>query len=255
MRLALFSALVAIMAAPTAVWAADEPIEVSGAGEHRIAVIENPEIDGNTYAVTGTVSYVDVSDPGYLEMWSHFADGTSFFSRTLAAEGVQGVISGTSDDRPFSIPFFLGDTDAVPIRLEINVVLPGDGTVVVTDLALESPIGSAAGTGGWWSVRRGNIIGAILGILTGLAGAALGVLAGSGRAKRFVLTAPKIGIAWGGALALGGLVAIAMSQPRHVWYPLVLVGAVTALVSFSILPAIRRRHQQSELHRMHALDA
>ena len=250
MRLALASTVTLLVVVSGPAIATELPIEVSGSGTHEIVVIENPTIDGDSYAVTGTVGYDGVGGSGYLEMWSHFADGSSFFSRALEADGPQGVLSGTSEGRPFSLPFFLGDAGTIPFRLEINVVLPSEGTVVVSDVQLESPIG---GSGGWWDQQTGNVVGAVLGSLTGLLGAAIGIFAR--RSRRFALAAPKIGITWGVVLTSVGAVTFVIDQPHHVWYPLLLVGIITAAVLAAILPTIRRQQEHAELQRMHAMDA
>ena len=75
------------------------------------------------------------------------------------------------------------------------------------------------------------------------------------RAKGFVLGTLK-GIAWLGvsALALGAL-AFAVEQPYTVYYPLLLLGTISAVLGFSLPRALSKRDQELELRRMQALDA
>jgi hypothetical protein len=49
-------------------------------------------------------------------------------------------------------------------------------------------------------------------------------------------------------------VAWTRSQPFAVYYPLVLVGLISALVFATVLPALRKRYEARELRRMRALD-
>ena len=144
--------------------------------------IANPAISGNQYAVIGQIRYESVEGTGYLEMWSVFADGGRYFTRTLAGSGPLARLRGTAGWRSFELPFLLAGHES-PIRLELNVVLPGRGTVVLGPLSLSQPAAESA----WWSERTAGLIGAILGLAIGLAGAAMGALAARGRARRLVL--------------------------------------------------------------------
>ena len=98
-----------------------------------LIAVDAPDLGRVGFSVRGRVRYSDVAGSGYLEMWSVFADGGRYFSRTLGAEGPMAVVTGTSDWRPFELPFFL-EGAAPPSRLEINVVLPGSGTVEIGPL-------------------------------------------------------------------------------------------------------------------------
>ena len=62
-----------------------------------------------------------------------------------------------------------------------------------------------------------------------------------------------------GSLAAGGLlllvvgiVALAASQPYHVWYPLVLCGAILGLVCGINLPIVAMKYRQAEARRLDA---
>ena len=60
--------------------------------------------------------------------------------------------------------------------------------------------------------------------------------------------------AGGVSLVLGGI-APARGLPYHVYYPLLLIGAIALLVPASTLPRLAKRYQELELRRMSALDA
>jgi MFS family permease len=108
----------------------------------------------------------------------------------------------------------------------------------------------------WWDAHDGNLIGgfggAAIGVLGGILGTAAAILAPRGRAKG-VIFASFIGMSLAGALTLcAGLVALATGQPRHVWYPLVLIGGIVVIVLPMQLPALRGRYRQAEMRRLEA---
>ena len=228
----------------------------SGATSFHLVTIEHPQVPTPGYAVLGEVRYQGVEGQGYLEMWSVFPNGERFFSRTLATEGALAALHGESSWRRFELPFYLSGTTQTPSRLEINLVLPGRGTVWLGPMRLERSSAPAGGArGGWWSERFGSLAGAILGSLFGVLGALIGVLGGRGRARRLVLLLLVGMVAVGGSLALVGVVAAWSSQPRYVWYPLLLVGGISAVVGLVVLPGVRRRYAADELRRIEAMDS
>ena len=228
----------------------------AGASFH-LVTIDHPAVAAPGYAVTGELRYDAVEGQGYLEMWSVFPDSGHFFSRTLAPAGPGGPLAalhGDSKWRRFQLPFLLNGTHQLPSRLEINLVLPGQGTVWLGPLQLERlPLVASAGSA-WWNGPSGNFAGA-LGSLLGLVGGLVGVLAGRGKARRLVLSLIVGMVAVGVGLALLGGLATLIAQPRDVWYPLVLVGGLSAVVGLSVLPAVRRRYAMEELRRIQARDA
>ena len=228
----------------------------SAATSFHLVTLDHPPVTLPGYAVLGEVRYEGVEGQGYLEMWSVFPNGERFFSRTLAGEGALAALHGESSWRRFELPFFLSGTTQTPSRLEINLVLPGPGTVWLGPIRLERsspPAGTAVG--GWWSERFGSLVGAVLGSLFGVLGGVIGALSGWGRARRLVLPLLIGMIAVGGSLALLGVVAAGSSQPRYVWYPLLLVGGLSAVVGLVVLPAVRRRYAADELRRIEAMDS
>ena len=228
----------------------------SGPTSLHLVTVEHPPVAGPGYIVAGQVRYEGVEGQGYLEMWTVFPDGQRFFSRTLAPQGPLATLHGESSWRRFELPFDLSGASQAPSRLEINLVLPGRGTVWLGPMQLQ-PRAGAAGTmqGGWWSERVGALVGTMLGSLLGAVGALIGVLGGRGKARRLVLTLLAGVIAVGVCLVLVGAAAVAGSQPRHVWYPLLALGGASALIGLVLLPAMRRRFAADELRRIDALDA
>lgn len=266
-RMLLSCLMVVVVAWPTAAASAAEEIDwtvtvpssgtvigdevrIAGPGAHRLLTIEDPGIEGDDYLIEGTVRYEGVEPAGYLEMWSFFADGGAYFSRTLAEDGPSAALVGASPGRPFEVPFYLNGS-AGPERIEFGVVLPDAGTVWVGPLTLRQAATSTA----WWSERRAAQIGATLGVLAGLSGAVIGMLGGRRRGRRLVEGLLVGGIATGVGALLAAGIALVSSQPRYVWYPLVLVGVILTVVDGALLPALRRNYAAAELQRIRALDA
>ncbi len=226
----------------------------SGAGGTFVAltVIPEPRV-GDSYAVVGKVKYENVAGVAYLEMWSVLPDGSRYFTRTLAEAGPLQSISGTSDWRSFQLPFFLNGAPT-PTRLELNAVLPGEGTVWIGPLHLQGAAAEDA-TRVWWSSSSSAWMGAIAGSLLGLAGAAVGLWGGKTRRRRLVE-----GISWG-VIGLGGAgltvagVALAVGQPPSVWYGPALIGLIGLWVGLPQRWVVRRRYQEAELRRLRAHDS
>lgn len=123
------------------------------------------------------------------------------------------------------------------------------------------------GGNAWWDDQTaawlGGIGGGIAGSVIGLMGAAIGILAGAGIARKVCLALMGVmfvfGLAGLALALLGGLAALVFSQPYAVYYPLLLSGTVLGLVC-TILPvglfrSINKGYQQRELRKMHAMDA
>ncbi len=229
-----------------------------------VLTVDDPGITQPTYAFWGEVSYKDVEGQGCLEMWSYFPDGSHFFSRTLAVTGPLQSLSGSSDRRPFILPFYLKDDAGRPSKLVLNVVLPGKGSVTLDTVQL---LEYASGTdplkamgllqtgAAWWDDRMGGLVGGTIGAVFGLLGAAVGVFAGRGKARDFVM-----GVCWamrlvGVVCLVFGLLALVRSQPYGVWFPLLLPGILLLALGFGLVPTIRKRYDALELSRMQAKDA
>jgi len=274
-RAGALALLLAVASAPAA--AADEPVKtidwtvtapasgtvVDGAvritvdasgGSFPLVAIAAPDLGRDGYEVRGDVRYSNVTGTGYLEMWSIFPDGGRYFSRTLATTGSMAALTGTSDWRPFELPFFL-QGGVPPTRLEINVVLPGAGSVDVGRLEIARlAAGEVGRRGAWLSDQSVGAVGAIVGTSIGLLGAAIGILAGRGRGRRYVLPAMVVAIGIGlGAIALA-VIAFLVGQPPAVVGLLALTGLVSVLAFGNTLPRVRRTYAEAELRRMRAMD-
>ena len=223
-------------------------------GSFPLVAIAAPDLGRDGYEVRGDVRYSNVTGTGYFEMWSIFPDGGRYFSRTLATTGSMAALTGTSDWRPFELPFFL-QGGVPPTRLEINVVLPGAGSVDVGRLEIARlAAGEVGRRGAWLSDQSVGAVGAIVGTSIGLLGAAIGILAGRGRGRRYVLPAMVVAIGIGlGAIALA-VIAFLVGQPPAVVGLLALTGLVSVLAFGNTLPRVRRTYAEAELRRMRAMD-
>jgi hypothetical protein len=204
----------------------DGAVEVTSSGTggtFPLVAIDEPAIATDEYAVTGRIRYRGVAGVGFLEMWSVFPDGGRYFSRTLANDGPQARISGESGWRDLELPFYLNGSER-PVRLELGLVLPGAGRVWIGPLELTSP---GATSSAWWSDRMGGLLGGIGGSLLAIAG---------------------------GGLLVAGAVALAMSQPYAVYFPLILGGIILVGVFGPGSRRARRAYEDVELRKMRAMD-
>lgn len=230
-------------------------------GRESIQVLElkSPDVGPPSYAITGEVSYEEVGRQGYLEMWSYLPDSTAFFTRTLAQSGPMAQFTGSSDWRPFTLPFTVGPDGEGPERLVLFVVLPEGGTVWLRGVELQQyqkPLAPPpAGMEAWWTEPQAGWIGGIAGSIIGLWGALIGILSGLGKARRFVIANLIGGCILGGLLLVVGFVTLLIGQPWAVYYPFLLLGFILAVIPLGTLYAIRRRYEEQELRKMKARDA
>ena len=222
-----------------------------------LVTIERPGITAARYALRGRVRYDGVASGSYFEMWNHLSEG-AFFSRSLDQSGPMGRLEGSSGWRAFVLPFFNREGGSPPEKLVFNLVMTGAGTVEIGPLELvqfaadEDPFANSTA---WWSDRQAGILGGIAGSALGILGAVIGWLGSTARAKGFVLGTLK-GIAWLGIGALAsGALGLAVGQPYAVYYPLVLLGTISAALGFFLPRSLSKRYEELELRRMQALDA
>lgn len=234
----------------------DGAVEVTGeegGATFPLTTIDGPDVGGAGYAIVGEVRYEGVIEPGYLEMWNVFPDGSRYFSRTLATEGPMAALVGDSDWREFRLPFFLEGATSMPSRLELNAVLPSKGHVWIGPVRLVGIDG--AGSNAWWTDRGAGVFGGFGGALVGIFGGMVGVLASRGKARRAVL-GTLVGLTvLGGLLLVAGAIAFFDTQPYAVTGTLLISGGILAAVAGGLTPRVRHMYAQVELRRMRALDA
>jgi MFS family permease len=108
----------------------------------------------------------------------------------------------------------------------------------------------------WWNAQAGTWIGALggagLGTFGGLLGAAIGVCAPRGIGRKPILAIATLLIAVGVISLIAGIVAAIISQPRHVYYPLLLIGFILTVVLGSLMPVTMARYRAAEQRRIDA---
>jgi hypothetical protein len=224
-----------------------------------VLIVDQPKITGKFYTLSGDVRYDAVEGDGYLEMWNHFGESEAYFSRTMGETGPMGKLRGTSDWRPFILPFNATGTKSNPTKLVVNVHLPAKGVVYLRSplkLAESSsaPGGASAQPGAWWSDRAGGLIGGIIGSVGGCLGALIGWLSARGKARGFVLGSTLALTGFGAIAIIVGLLAVTWQQPYAVWYPLLLVGVLLVVICPVILRSCLHRYREVELRRMTSMD-
>jgi hypothetical protein len=227
-----------------------------------VLAISDPCVTAANYAITGQVRYSYVEGAGYLEIWNYFPDGKMSFSRTLGDSGPMQSLTGSSGWRSFTLPFYIGDnTKMRPTKLEFNIVLPSTGTVYLGPLKLvqfkkvESAVTKTnTAANAWWTDRAGGLVGGIVGSAVGITGAAIGILAGIGIARKVCLSLLGAMFVLGIASLVVGLAALASSQPYAVYYPLLLLGLLCSVLPAGLFRSIKRRYELKELQKMHAMD-
>jgi hypothetical protein len=101
-----------------------------------LARIAGSWVHTRTYQIRTRIRYRDVSGEGYAVLWNHFADGSAYFSRSLAKSGPMGVISGSSEWRELVLPFDATGSKEPLKQLVLSLVLPGSGTVEIEPFTL-----------------------------------------------------------------------------------------------------------------------
>jgi hypothetical protein len=216
-----------------------------------LIVCAAPEFSTNEYVVRGQVMYEGVVGDGYLELLNDFGNKRIFFTRTLSQFGRQKNLQGTSDWREFELPFS-ADLGMKPIKLTLNLVLPGRGKVTVSQPRF---VNIAHSAGAWWTNQQGGRIGGIAGCLLGVLGGLIGLSAAWGKSRNVTMGLCSIGMAIGVGSLLIGVVAAVLKQPYHVYYPLLLIGGISVCAIGANLRGIAQRFQADEFRRIQAVDA
>lgn len=215
--------------------------------------LDSPGITSIYYELRGHVQYDNVEGVGYLEMWSDFGGGERYFSRSMSASGPQQSLSGTSSARPFVLPF-RSNRGRYPQKLTLNVVLPGAGTVKVSGMKLVQ-LPAPPQFASWWNERTAGWVGGIMGAGIGILGGLIGLLNSWQKSRRAAMVMTKVATAISIAMLIGGIGALVMRQPYHVWYPMMLCGVIGTLVLGGGIFIIRRQMAELELRKMSAMDA
>lgn len=108
----------------------------------------------------------------------------------------------------------------------------------------------------WFSSRDAGLIGGLggasIGVVCGIFGAIVGSLAPRGIGRKAVLGFAVVIIVIAAAVLLTGIYALAVGQPYHVYYPMLLLGFVPTLVMGGLFPSMRRRYDAAEQRKMDA---
>lgn len=99
------------------------------------------------------------------------------------------------------------------------------------------------------------IPGTSLGVIGGLWGSLVGVLAPRGRGKGLVFATAGLLLAASCVLLVAGVIALWEGQPYGVWYGLILPGFIGLGVLAPNLWVVRNVYRANEARRMHANDA
>ncbi len=229
-----------------------------------LAELGDPGITAPVYALKGMIRYEGVEGDAYLQMDNSFGERGTFFTKTLATGGPLKKLTGNSEWRPFTMPFYanVGDRAGgdmlVPDKLTVGLFLPGAGTVFIRDVALyqyaagEDPLQA---TGQWFSNRTMALVGAIGGSLIGVWSGLIGFLASRGKARGFVLGSATVLIVLGVATFAIGTIVLATGQPYAVFYPLLLLGGIIIFVYGILRRVLPKRYEAIEMQKMHAMDA
>ena len=100
----------------------------------------------------------------------------------------------------------------------------------------------------------GGIGGALYGCLVGGGGAFVGIFAGKGKFKKFILTYLFIIMAVSAILLCVGIFALATGQPYHVWYPFMFIGGMGAIQLPIFYIMTRKFYIKAELKKMNIDD-
>lgn len=107
----------------------------------------------------------------------------------------------------------------------------------------------------WFNPAMAWIPGTLLGVMGGLYGTAVGVLAPRGKARGTVLAMHWTFVGLSVALLMAGVAAWALGQPYGVSYGLGLAGMIGAIVFGVNTLTVQRAYESAEHRKMSAQDA
>lgn len=108
----------------------------------------------------------------------------------------------------------------------------------------------------WWTAQEAGLLGAMGGSAVGVVGALIGTLAGAfarkGKLQPVVMALlVLLTVTCAGSLVTG-ITALAIKQPYHVWFPLLLLGIIGTSVGAALIPVIANVYRQAENRRFEA---
>jgi hypothetical protein len=98
----------------------------------------------------------------------------------------------------------------------------------------------------------GGLLGAGAGVMGGIYGTTVGLLAPRGKARGFVFGMHFTFLVLGALLLVAGVTAVSTGQPYGVWYALLLPGGLITALMAAFLPMVRMRYRQAEHRRLEA---
>ena len=104
------------------------------------------------------------------------------------------------------------------------------------------------------AVHYAWIPGTLLGVMGGLWGSLLGVLAPRGKARPLVFGSLGLLVVASVTCLIAGVLALLAHQPYGVWYGLLLPGVIGLLVLGPLIPVAIMAYRQAELRKMQARD-
>jgi len=233
--------------------------ENTDAGAVQLLNIGNPGVTATIWAIRGNIRYEGVSEDSFMEMWSYLGENEHYYSRTLQKHGPMATISGSSDWRPFVVPFFSNENAPTLSNLQLNIIYGGEGVISIGPLEIvqfapgEDPLGGIGDA--WWSARQAGLIGGLFGGLIGLLGALIGILTASGRFHSVVVNLLRLMIGVGLSALVLAIAAFLLKQPYAVWYPPAILGFIGTTIGFVLFPVVNRALQIREERRIKAMDS
>lgn len=224
------------------------------------------DMQSRTYALQLTVDHSIVGQPAYFEMWTELDDGRRFFSKTLATVGPMKKLAGYAEGREIVIPASLEGSSQNAIAAELLLVMPSGGTVTLRKgglVDLPGGLGSlgqlAGGSSPWLPVWFGAVFGSVFGVLCGCLGAFYSYSFRTGKLWELMQLFPTVFGVLSAVVLVAGIVAVALRQPYHVWYPLVLIGALGVMLAPTLSWQTKRQLPKESLsfedRQMQAMDA
>ncbi|MBI3823774.1 MAG: hypothetical protein HY289_13980 [Planctomycetes bacterium] len=135
------------------------------------------------------------------------------------------------------------------------VVLALIAPLANADIAPPRKVGIGEPGEPWWDESTASWLGGTVGGAVGLAGAAYGVIAGLGIARRFMVILTVVLALDGAVVLIVGLIAVATGQPFHVYLLPLIVGGVLTLICGINYPILKRRRDEFESQQMRATDS